>query len=156
MLEPIGAEGAVLHVQLETLKTFKSRIDGVISTLDGSAAAPQTVGKDRVAQGHLGKGFVEAEALSATYNQVHDQLETFSGLLADQIQAMQITVDGAQNGYHNVDVAQQEKVWAIYRRTRTYDQTHDPTGAPAPQTGVVCAAPSTTPQPQDGVGGISG
>ena len=154
MLEPMSADGEIVRVQLETLKTFRSRIDGVLSTLEASAAAPKTVGKDRVAAGHLGNGFAEADALFATYNHVHDQLETFSGLLSDQIQAMQIAVEGASVGYDHVDLEQRERVWAIHRRTQQYDQQNGLTASPAAADPY--ASTVTAPQqPQDGSGGIS-
>lgn len=130
MLELTSEDGPIVRVQMETLKTFKGRIDDVLSTLESSAAAPKTVGRDRVSAGHLGNGFAEADSLFATYNHVHDQLETFSSLLSDQIQAMQIAVEGATVGYDHVDLEQRERVWAIQRRTQRYDEQHDP-DAPA-------------------------
>ena len=154
MLDLMNGDGEVVRVQMETLKTFKSRIDGVLSTLESSAAAPKTVGNDRVAVGHLGNGFAEADSLFATYSYVHDQLETFSGLLSDQIQAMQIAVEGARVGYDHVDLEQREHVWAIHRRTQQYDLQHGLTTSPA--TADPYASPATAPQqPQDGSGGIS-
>lgn len=136
--QALPAEKAVVKVQLETLKDFKQRIDGVLSTLDSSAASPKTVGADRIAEEHLGNGFAEAHALFATYNGVHQQLETFSSLLSDQIEAMQITVDAYTKGISHVDLEQRERVWAIHRRTAQYNQHHhtsaptstDPSGAP--------------------------
>jgi hypothetical protein len=161
MLELTDGDAEVLKVQYETLQTFKSRIDGVISKLESSPASPKTVGRDRVAAGHLGKGFAEAEALTATYNHVHDQLETFSGLLADQMEAMRIAVEGARVGYQNVDEEQRRKMWTIYRRTQKWDQRNDPTGQLPPEPGTVCPAgttPTTTAQDpsQGSVGGFSG
>jgi hypothetical protein len=153
-LEPLSADGATLKVQLETLRQFKRDVDKVIHTLEDSAAGPKHIGGERIGAGHLGKGFAEADALSATYTQVHNQLETFSGQLKDQIEAMQITVDCAQRGYTNVDVEQRERLWRIYRQTSQYDRQHQghknqPTGTTSTQ------APTTPVQGTQNTGGVS-
>ncbi len=152
-LEPMSADGQTLKVQLETLRQFKRDVDKVIHTLEDSPAGPKHIGGERIGAGHLGKGFVEADVLASTYLQVHNQLETFSGQLKDQIEAMQITVDCAERGYTNVDVEQRERLWSIYHKTVKYDQQHQPSHTKS-------TAPGCTPAPTpshgtDTSGGVS-
>jgi hypothetical protein len=127
----IAADGtpvAVLKVQVETLKTFKNRIDDLIDSMDKSQAGPKNIGNDKLQSSHLGTGFPQAEDLTSAYTHVHSQLETFSNLLADQMQAMQLSIEGASTGYQNMDQAQRDKLWSIYDTTsQHYHNTQKPT-----------------------------
>ncbi len=142
---PVLSDGdaGALAVQYETFQTFTSRLDAVVARLESSHAAPRTVGRDRVARGHLGHGFQEADALTAAYGQVHDRLTAFSAILADQLRAMRIAVREARDGYRHTDAEQREKLWAIHRRTLDRQAGTGATGsalAPAP-----AADPSVPP-----------
>jgi hypothetical protein len=139
---------------METLTTFKNRVDAMLKDLDTSDAAPKKIGEDRLQQDHLGTGFGESSRLMTTYNHVHDRLETLSQLLADQIEAMSISVTGARDGYSHVDEEQRRRMWAIYDTTdKYYDPKLDPNapknpdGTPSHQTGG---------QQQSSVGGATG
>jgi hypothetical protein len=139
-----GGGGTVPDVkaELETLTTFKNRVDEMLKDLDGSDASPKKIGEDRLQAGHLGTGFGESGKLMSTYNHVHDRLHTLSQLLADQIEAMSISVTGARDGYANVDEEQRRRLWAIYDTTdKDYDPKLDPM---APQN------TGGTPPPSDG------
>ncbi|MFI1971667.1 hypothetical protein BLA24_19530 [Streptomyces cinnamoneus] len=124
----MGAGGAgKLRAELESLKGFKGRIDGVLIYLGDSAAAPSRIAEARLGAGHLGADFAEADGLYSAYNEVHAQLETLSQLLADQIEALSTAILGARIGYANVDAAHRDRMWAIQRRTlELYDPSLDP------------------------------
>jgi hypothetical protein len=130
-----------VKAELETLTTFKNRIDDMLKDLDSSDAAPKKIGEDRLQAGHLGTGFGESSKLMSAYSHVHDRLHTLSGLLADQIEAMSISVTGARDGYANVDEEQRRRMWAIYDTTdKDYNPKLDPnapqkTGSTAPDDG---------------------
>ncbi len=124
------AQVRALSVQYETLKTFKGRIDDLIASMDHGAAGPKNIGQDKLDAAHLGTGFPQAEALSAAYTHVHSQLESFSSLLSDQMQAMQMSVEGARLGYHNMDLAQRDKLWSIHDTTaKRYHAAQTPSSA---------------------------
>jgi hypothetical protein len=131
-----------VKAELETLTTFKNRIDTMLKDLDGSDAAPDKVVEDRLQASHLGAGFGESTKLMSAYTTVHDRLGTLSRLLADQIEAMSISVTGARDGYANVDEEQRRRMWSIYDTTdKDYDPKLDPN---APQ------KTSGTPSQDDG------
>lgn len=141
-----GPTPADLKVEVETLTTFKNRIDEMLKDLDSSEASPKKIGQDRLKPDHLGNGFGESSKLMSTYNHVHDRLERLSQLLADQIEIMSVSAVGSRNDYSNVDEEQRRRMWAIYDTTdKYYDPTLDPN---APKNN------GATPPKQSGVGGM--
>jgi hypothetical protein len=130
MLEPVTADGTpvnVLKVQLETLGTFKKKIDDLLDSMDKSQAGPRNIGNDKLQPHHLGTGFPQAEDLNGAYTHVHGQLETFSQLLSDQMQAMQLSIEGASTGYQNMDLEQRQKIWSIRDATSSHYHQHHAT-----------------------------
>lgn len=142
-----------MKAELETLTTFKNRIDAMLKDLDGSDASPKKIGQDRLQASHLGTGFGESSQLMSTYNHVHDRLETLSQLLADQIEAMSISVTGARDGYANVDEEQRRRMWAIYDTT---DKDYDPKLDPNAPKGTDGSTPSSTSGSQNSSVGSTG
>lgn len=150
----LPTDAGQMKVQMETLTTFKNRIDGMLKDLDQSDAAPQKVGEDRLEQAHLGTGFGESSKLMSTYSQVHDRLETLSQLLADQIEVMGMTIQAAYTGYGNVNEEQRRRMWAIYDTT---DQHYNPALDPnAPKNNSSTPSNQTGGQQQSSVGGNMG
>ncbi|MFK0101738.1 hypothetical protein [Streptomyces sp. NPDC091040] len=88
----------------ESLKSFKSRVDRLLMTLDGSPAAHGRITDQKVTAAAYGAaGFTEAVLLHATYAMVHLRLTQLSMMLGEQLEAMGITVDLADRGYEHVD-----------------------------------------------------
>lgn len=129
-------------VEVETLRTFKARVDGLLSDLDGSPASEKHISGQYLAGSHLGTGFAEASDLHAAYTTVHTNLRQLSGALAQQIEAMSITVDASMRGYSNVDEEQRRTLWRI--RDATEAAYRPPAGADAGTTGTPS---STAPSP---------
>lgn len=128
--------GASLHVALEDLRSFKTRVDGLLDELDGSAAAPKKIGQDRIAAGQIGSGFGEAGDLMKAYSYVHGQLEQLSQTLAAQIEAMSLSLHIGHSTFKNVDLGTQRKLLDLNDQIiKAYDPKLDPnapkTTAPA-------------------------
>ncbi|MGI5338231.1 hypothetical protein ACQEVS_12920 [Streptomyces sp. CA-181903] len=116
-----------LKVELGTLKTFKGRIDEALVKLSGSEADPSRVGEATFDQGHLGKGFDAVGALYGAYRAVHQDLAALSKLLADQIEALSLALQGAHNGYQETDQEHQRRIWAVRQEVaKYYDPKSDP------------------------------
>lgn len=113
---PVG----VLKANLETLETFKKRVDILLTDLEGSAASPKEVREGTLKSAYLGTGFSEADSLFAAYNDVHDRLKQLSKTAADQIEAMSLLVHIANNDYQHVDDDQAAQLWAIQRTTERH------------------------------------
>lgn len=141
-----GVSGQEMAVEVDRLMEFKARVDEQLRTLGASDAAPSRIGDERLQPRHLGTGFGEADSLMRTYTRIHDQLEALSRLLADQIEAMSITVHGAGNDYVNVDQEQRDRVWAIYQATARYDAA--PEGPQQATAAPAAAASSAMPETQ--------
>lgn len=107
-----------LHAELESLRTFKGRVDELLASLHDSAAAPGRVAEASLGAGHLGVDFAEAGSLYSAYNEVHAQLQQLSRLFADLIEAMGTAVLGAHDGYANVDADLKDRMWAAQRRAQ--------------------------------------
>ncbi|MFD7899133.1 hypothetical protein ACFV0C_32460 [Streptomyces sp. NPDC059568] len=98
-----GGGSADLNVDASELIKFKNRVDGLLTRLDNSSAAPTEMAGGRVARADLGTGFGEADELYGVYRKVHSELQNLSKGLAGQIEALGIAVDGSRKGYENID-----------------------------------------------------
>ncbi|MBC3843785.1 hypothetical protein GXW82_36920 [Streptacidiphilus sp. 4-A2] len=110
------AQGTV-SVEVETLTAFRDRVNGLITSLDASPAAPGAIAGQQLTAAQLGTGFQEVELLMARYGVVHQQLQALSQTLTDQINAMDITLQVSQVGYQNVEAEQISKLWLIQSQT---------------------------------------
>jgi hypothetical protein len=129
-LAPDGGSG--IYVALEDLRSFKSRVDGLLTELDGSDVAPKKIGSDRVKSAQIGSGFGEASDLMKAYSYVHTQLEQLSTTLANQIEAMSLSLHIGHNSFKNVDLDTQRKLLDLNDQIRdAYDPKLDP-NAPKP------------------------
>ncbi|MGW2874783.1 hypothetical protein ACWDBP_00475 [Streptomyces sp. NPDC001233] len=90
---------------LEALKTFKSRVDTLLGTFEGSPGGPKKVAMHTLSPtSFCGKGeFAEAAGLHSQYETVHERITSLSKSLALQIEAMQIAVHGADIGYDKLE-----------------------------------------------------
>ncbi|MGW4884138.1 hypothetical protein [Streptomyces murinus] len=104
-----------LKVGLEALKTFKTRVDSVLKTFEGSPGSAKKVAVHTItAASFCGNGgFPEATGLHSQYTRVHDRLMTLSQSLTLQIEAMQIAVHGADIGFANLDDDQRRRFHEI-------------------------------------------
>ncbi|RRQ77501.1 hypothetical protein CQW39_18170 [Streptomyces griseofuscus] len=104
-----------LKVGLEALKTFKTRVDSVLKTFEGSPGSAKKVAMHTItAASFCGNGgFPEATGLHSQYTRVHDRLMTLSQSLTLQIEAMQIAVHGADIGFANLDDDQRRRFHEI-------------------------------------------
>ncbi|MYZ34644.1 MULTISPECIES: hypothetical protein [unclassified Streptomyces] len=98
-----GGGSADLNVDASELIKFKNRVDGLLTKLDESSAAPTEMAGGRVDRADLGTGFGEADELYGVYRRVHSELQNLSKGLAGQIEALGIAVDGSRKGYDNID-----------------------------------------------------
>ncbi|WP_241989745.1 MULTISPECIES: hypothetical protein [unclassified Streptomyces] len=114
---PGGGPGAPdLATPGESLKKFKTRVDLLLTKLDGSPAAHSRIGEQEIQAAAYGTDFAEAMMLSVTYKVVHLRLTQLSRTLGEQLEAMGITVDLADRGYENVDQEYAERLHAIQKR----------------------------------------
>ncbi|MFC8717824.1 hypothetical protein [Kitasatospora sp. NPDC057198] len=107
----VGA--SAVKVEIESLQTFKSRVDGILATLNGSAAGQGTISQQQLAPGQLGRNFGQAGDLMTAYATVHGNLEQLSRTLSLQIEAMSASIDMAARGYDNADAEQQQRFHSI-------------------------------------------
>ncbi len=104
---------------LEALKTFRQRINTLLTEFEGSAGGSAKVGAQKVSRASFsgaGSAFPEADGLYAEYDQVHERLTSLSKMLGDQIDAMGIAVHGADVGFDNLEEDLRQRFWAIQTR----------------------------------------
>ncbi|MEV7600360.1 hypothetical protein AB0O91_23590 [Kitasatospora sp. NPDC089797] len=100
-----------VKIELDTLTAFAKKIEALLAAMEGSEAAPYKLAAQNVSQQNLVSGdqahqFVEAVALSSTYEKVHTQLVKLHKDFTAQIKAMQKAVTStAQNYSTNEDNA---------------------------------------------------
>lgn len=137
---PNNGKGAPdLDTPSESLKSFKTRVDKLLTALDGSPAAHSRITEQKVTAAAYGTGFPEAIGLSGAYDIVHARLTDLSRTLGEQLEAMGITVDIADRGYQNVDQEYAERLHAIQKRVEvSYRKpgTDPETGLPKDDTGT--------------------
>ncbi|MEE1788908.1 hypothetical protein PUR71_39315 [Streptomyces sp. SP17BM10] len=93
-----------VKVELDTLTTFANRIEVLLQTMEGSAAAPdklqeQTLTGKVLISGAYSGNVVEAVALTAAYDKVHTQLVKLHKDFASQIEAMKLAVAKTAGNY---------------------------------------------------------
>lgn len=146
MEKPVDGGGGTLNVALEDLKSFKTRVDGLLDELDGSDVAPKKIGLERVKSAQIGSGFGEANDLMKAYSYVHGQLEQLSQTLANQIEAMSLSLHIGHTTFQNVDLGTQRKLLDLNDQiVQAYDPALDPN---APKT--TTAQPTNASAPDNG------
>jgi hypothetical protein len=115
-----------LATELNTLTTFRDRVDSLLTSLTASPASSTSMGRQQLDMNSLGTtvftadgkmGFDEVIDLFSTYSTVQEQLQKLSQTLTDQINAMSITVQISQVGYNNVEATQVDALWKIQQQT---------------------------------------
>ncbi|MFG1809908.1 hypothetical protein [Streptomyces sp. NPDC049040] len=158
MEAPVGGGGGSLHVALEDLRSFKTRVDGLLDELDGSVVAPKKIGQERVKSAQIGSGFGEANDLMKAYNYVHNQLEQLSLTLANQIEAMSLSLHIGHSTFKNVDLGTQRKLLDLNDQiVQAYDPKLDPNApnkASAAQPATTSSTPNSDSGSQAGSGGV--
>jgi hypothetical protein len=122
---------------VDTLKTFRDRVDGLLKSLDAGAGSAKSISAQVMAAGHPGTGFGEVDALVARYQETHAKLAELSQTLSSTIDAMTISIDVARLGYENVDKEQIARLWSLHDQEAAaagQAQTAAQTG-PVPNTG---------------------
>ncbi|MFG2502565.1 hypothetical protein ACGFSB_30670 [Streptomyces sp. NPDC048441] len=113
------SSGADLKRGLEALKTFRRRVNTLLTEFEGSAGGSSEVGGYKLSRGSFsggGSAFPAADGLYSQYDQVHERLTSLSKMLGDQIDAMSIAVHGADVGFDNLDEDLRQRFWAIQTR----------------------------------------
>ncbi|MFE0460861.1 hypothetical protein ACFW1A_16585 [Kitasatospora sp. NPDC058965] len=145
--------GQALSVEVDTLTSFKTRVDGILKSLGGTGTGldQKTMAAQALDQGHVGSGFGEATELLGAYDVVHQNLQTLSQTLANQIEAMSIALNVNISGYQNVDDSQRVALWRIHQQTDVqYNSGVTPEGIVA---GANTSGSSTTTGGQTTTGG---
>ncbi|MET9364020.1 hypothetical protein ABZX93_24335 [Streptomyces sp. NPDC006632] len=101
---------------LEALKTFKGRVDTVLTTFEESHGSATKLASHQIPRASFsaaGAAFPEADGLYTQYHRVHEHLTSLSKSLSLQIEAMGIAVHGADVGFDNLDEETRQRFWAI-------------------------------------------
>ncbi|WP_051795578.1 hypothetical protein [Streptomyces sp. NRRL S-87] len=123
----VAGQAKALTVEVESMQKFTSRVDELLTKLEGSQAAPKRMADGSLPSGHLGTGFGEADGLYAAYHTVHAQLAMLSKGLAGQIEALSIAVESSRVGYENVDDDVKQRMRRLHADAeKHYDPTRDP------------------------------
>jgi hypothetical protein len=119
-----------LSAELSSFTKFRQRIDELIRDLKESQAGPTKVGQEQVGRQKFGGGdgaWTEAAGLHTSYEKVITDLETFSKLLSDCMEAMSIAVLASHKGYENIDLDVRIRMAAITAETTDhYSGPYDP------------------------------
>ncbi|MFD9793294.1 hypothetical protein ACFWXK_20360 [Streptomyces sp. NPDC059070] len=132
---------ADLAREAESMLTFKKRVDGLLTKLNGSEAAPVKIGADRLAKSELGPpDFKEGAYLYGVYELVHDRIGQLSRALGMQIEGLCIAVLAAENGYDAVDEDVRDRMRAISGELQKQYDAYGPDGSGTP--GATSPVPS--------------
>ncbi|MEV3861149.1 hypothetical protein AB0J38_43435 [Streptomyces sp. NPDC050095] len=126
---PSATRAANLEVTSEALTTFRKRVNAVLRDLDGSAGNPAKVNAQTINKSSLhnegAHAFPEAESLFTAYHSVHGELVTLSKTLNLQIEAIGIAVQGAHQGFDNLEEDQRRRFWAIQTQVSEMQKQQD-------------------------------
>ncbi|MET7516270.1 hypothetical protein ABZS88_22860 [Streptomyces sp. NPDC005480] len=131
-----AATAADLKVGAGVLKSFKERVDKLLTEFEGSDGSPAKVGNQVIQPTSLrgaGTSFPEADGLYQQYNVVHERLTSLSKTLSLQIEAMGIAAHGAEVGYDKLEDEQRRRFWAIQAKIEHDEQAaeREKAGKPA-------------------------
>ncbi|TGA87065.1 hypothetical protein, partial [Streptomyces sp. MZ04] len=113
--------GADFERGLGALKTFRQRIDTLLTEFEGSAGGASELGGYKLTRGSFsgaGSAFPAADSLYSQYDQVHERLTSLSKMLGTQIDAMSIAARGVDRGFDNLDEDLRQRFWAIQTEIR--------------------------------------
>ncbi|MEW2436970.1 hypothetical protein AB0952_22935 [Streptomyces caniferus] len=134
-----GAGGGSFEVDPKELKKLKQRVDDLLDQLKGSNADHRAIGHRKIAPSSFGQGFIEAQGLADTYEKVLSQLETFSKMFGDQIEALSLGTEFIGRDYEAVDADVRNRLSAIQRRTQGLYKAphprHQSADTPGPELG---------------------
>ncbi|MFF3070771.1 hypothetical protein [Kitasatospora sp. NPDC057936] len=93
-----------VKVELDTLTAFANKIEALLQTMEGSAAAPDKLQAQKLTgkvliSGAYSEHVVEATALMGAYDKVHTQLVKLHKDFASQIEAMKLAVAKTAGSY---------------------------------------------------------
>lgn len=115
-----GMSREALLYNSESMTEFKKGIDGLITELLASPAAPKNMNADQVVRGQFGGGgaaWTEANEIFTSYKSVLGELIRLSGLLSDCLEGLGLAVGISKNGMEETDEDIRAKMLAISRRT---------------------------------------
>ncbi|MEV5724717.1 hypothetical protein ACFV83_04485 [Streptomyces pharetrae] len=119
-----------LSTELSSFTKFRQRVDELVRDLKESQAGPTKVGQEQLVRQKFGGGdgsWTEAAGLYTSYEKVIADLESFSKLLSDCMEAMSIAVLASHKGYENIDVDVRNRMAAITAETTEhYGGPYDP------------------------------
>ncbi|MBV6698697.1 hypothetical protein KV557_16460 [Kitasatospora aureofaciens] len=123
-----------VKVEIDTLTTFANKIEALLQTMEGSAAAPDKLQEQKLTGKALISGaysgdVVEATALTAAYDKVHTQLVKLHTDFVSQIEAMKTAVAKTAGSY----AGNEEATAAAHKAVATsYGPVTQATGANRP------------------------
>ncbi|MFF8601690.1 hypothetical protein ACF065_19020 [Streptomyces sp. NPDC015232] len=115
-----GMSREALLYNSESMMEFKKGVDGLITDLLASPAAPANMKADQVVRGQFGGGgaaWVEADEIFTSYKSVLAELIRLSGLLSDCLEGLGIAVGISKNGMEETDEDIRARMLAISKRT---------------------------------------
>lgn len=114
----------------ESMRSFKNRVDELITKLEGSPAGRKKVAAEPLERGQFGGGggaWTEAAGLFTSYQTVIDQLRQLSGLLSNSLEGMGIAVVASKDGFGQLDDDIRRRMRMIYQNAEEhYDPQRDP------------------------------
>ncbi|MEE1941778.1 hypothetical protein V1L54_20625 [Streptomyces sp. TRM 70361] len=121
----LPADSGGLKGELESLKEFKKRVDGILGDLEKSPASPAKVGQQEVSRAAFGGEFAEADGVYREYTRVHTHLTGLSRVLGAQIEAMSIAVHGADVGFGNLEDDLKWRFWQLQHQAQQHRREQD-------------------------------
>ncbi|PJE99220.1 hypothetical protein CUT44_05495 [Streptomyces carminius] len=118
----LPADSGGLKGELESLKEFKKRVDGILGDLEKSPASPTKVGQQEVSRAAFGGEFAEADGVYREYTRVHTHLTGLSRVLGAQIEAMGIAVHGANIGFGNLEDDLKRRFWQLQQQAQQHQR----------------------------------
>ncbi|MFE2109184.1 hypothetical protein ACFXAF_25425 [Kitasatospora sp. NPDC059463] len=123
-----------VKIELDTLTTFKKKVDALLASLEGSEAAQHKIKEQKLTAGNLGTGFHESTDLMAAYDRTHAAISQLSKAFAEQIDKMSQAVAQTAGSYGSNEEHQTTAVNAVAKNADTYTPAAGPNG-PAAKSG---------------------
>lgn len=123
-----GAGGSGdLVVSEESLAALRKRVGEVLRELQGSSAADsnvrqQVIGRDA----YSGPGLSVADELSKQYDRSRTELERFTRIFGEQIEALSLVIQMSEKGFANVEAEQRARFHQLQENANRYYKAPEP------------------------------
>lgn len=122
-----GGGGGDLVVSEESLAALRKRVQAVLRELQSSSAADSNVRQQVISRdAYSGPGLAIADELSKQYDRSRTELERFTRIFGEQLEALSLIIQMSEKGFANVEAEQRARFHQLQENAQRYYKAPEP------------------------------